>query len=461
MLAAVPFIIYYNSTDLFAILASAAITIISGLSVYLILKKKVDFNIGKREGYIIAAITWLIISAFGTLPYLFSGVLHSFSDAFFETMSGFSTTGASVFTDVETIPHGVLFWRSMTHWIGGMGIIVLTVAILPFLGNGGMQLFAAEASGPVKDKLHPRIQNTAKNLWGIYIIFTFAETILLILGGMSLFDGLCHSFGTMATGGFSTRNASLAAFSAFNQYVVIVFMIIASINFSLHFYAFRGKISKLFRDEEARMYLGIIALVGVFVSVILIFVLDMDAEPAFRNGFFQVVSIISCTGFATTDYMLWPGYLWFILFLLMFFGGSAGSTSGSIKIIRHLMLFRTGINEFKRIIHPNAVLPIRYNGNPVSQEIIFRILAFFFLYLLIFASASLLLSFTGLDLVSSAGAVASTMGGVGPGFYKMGPMGNYSEVHVVGKWILSFCMLIGRLELFTVLILFMPSFWRK
>ena len=461
MLTGIPFSLYYHSGDEWVLLLSSVITMAAGITMFFTTRRNLDRNLGKREGYIIVTITWIIISAFGTLPYLLSGTAQSFTDAFFETISGFSTTGASILTDVEVVPKGVLFWRSMTHWIGGMGIIVLSVAILPFLGTGGMQLFNAEASGPVKDKLHPRIQSTAKNLWGIYILFTFVQTILLIFGGMNLFDALCHSFGTMATGGFSTRNASLGAYSPFCQYVVIVFMIIASINFALHYFTLRGQFRKVARDEELKMYIVIIMVTGLFIWGSLMYYNGSAVEKTFRESFFQVASIISCTGFATSDYTLWPTHLWMILFLLMFFGGCAGSTSGSIKIIRHLVLFKTGAREFRKIVHPNAVIPVRYNGTGISEDVIFKILAFFFLYLLIFATSSLFLTISGVDFESAIGSVATTMGGIGPGLNKVGPMGNYHDIPGISKWVLSFCMLAGRLEIFSVIILFTPSFWKK
>lgn len=460
MLAGIPFSLYFGSNDEFALIISSGITLTAGGSLWFFNRKLKDKQMGKREGYLIVSLTWIIMSVFGALPYIISGSVPSFTNAFFETISGFSTTGASILTDIESIPRGILFWRSMTHWIGGMGIIVLSVAILPFLGTGGMQLFSAESSGPIKDKLNPRIQSTAKSFWSIYVILTLIETILLLFGGMDLYDALCHSFGTIATGGFSTRNDSMGAFSPFCHYVVMIFMVIAAINFTIHVLMFRGEWKKPFRDQELRLYLSIITVIGIFISITLIFTQDHNTEVAFRHGFFQVISILSTTGYATADYMTWPTYAWLILFFLMFIGGCAGSTTGSIKVIRYLMLIKTGLREFKKLLHPNAVIPIKLNGKPVSEDIIFRILAFFFIYLAIFATGTLILALSGVDFATSIGSVTATMGSIGPGLHDVGPTGNYNHIPEISKWVLSFCMLAGRLELFSILILFTPAFWK-
>lgn len=464
MFSTLPFSYYYGGTDANAIIASGLVTVLFGILFRLITKEADEKSIGKKEGYVIVTFSWIVISIFGTLPYLLSNSISNFTDAFFETISGFSTTGASILTDIEAVPKGILFWRSMTHWIGGMGIVVLTVAILPFLGIGGMQLFNAETSGPTKDKLHPRITEAAKRLWGIYVLLTFLETILLLAGGMNLFESLCHSFGTVATGGFSPKNSSLAGYSPYIQYVVMIFMFIAGISFTLHYYFLKGKFSKVFNNGELRFYVSIIIIASIIIGSFLIydsFNKYNSFEKAFRDAFFQVISIVTCTGFATTDYMQWSFFLWFFIFLLMFSGGCAGSTAGGIKVIRHLLLFKNASLEFKRLIHPNAVIPVKLNGKPVPQDIIFNILAFFLMYISIWAVSSLLLSIIGMDPYSAMGSVATTMGGIGPGLGITGPASNYSTVPEFGKWILAFMMLIGRLEIFTVFILFAPSFWKK
>lgn len=462
---ALPFSYYYGGSDFNAILISGVITLLFGVLFRLITKEADEKSIGKREGYVIVTLSWVVISIFGTLPFIISNSIPSFTDAFFETISGFSTTGASILTDIESVPKGILFWRSMTHWIGGMGIIVLTVAILPFLGIGGMQLFNAESSGPTKDKLHPRITETAKRLWGIYFLLTVMLTGFLLLGGMNLFESLCHAFGTMGTGGFSPKNTSIKDYSPYIQYVCTIFMMLAATSFSLHYFALKGKFSKVFKNEEFRFFLLIIFGSSLIITGFLFF--DSynqynDLEKAFRDSWFTVTSIVSCTGFVTADYMKWSPFLWFFIFLLMFSGGCAGSTSGGIKIIRHLLLLKNASLEFKRLLHPSAILPVRLDGKPIRQDIIFNILAFFLIYIIIFAISSFLLSATGVNPVSSMGAVATCMAGIGPGLGDVGgPVSNFSMVPVFGKWILSFMMLIGRLEIFTVFILFAPSYWKK
>jgi trk system potassium uptake protein TrkH len=349
----------------------------------------------------------------------------------------------------------------MTHWIGGMGIIVLSLAILPFLGIGGMQLFMAEVPGPTPDKLHPRITATAKRLWGIYVLLTIVQTGLLMLGGMDLFDGLCHAFGTMATGGFSTKNASIAGFSPYIQYVITIFMILAGTNFTLHYLALHGKLKDIWKNEEFRNYIFIILISTVIITLTLTIIGHTNLEKGFRDAIFTVVSIITTTGFVTADYLFWPGALWFIIFLLMFVGGSAGSTGGGIKVVRQLLLFKNSLLELKRLIHPHAVLPVRLNKKPVSQDIVFNILAFFLIYIIIFAFGTLVMSLMGLNFETAIGSTAATLGNIGPGIGNVGPVDNYASMPIFGKWFLSFLMLLGRLELFTVLILFSPAFWKR
>lgn len=460
MLTGVPFSLYYGDDDIRPILISSAITIFTGATIALA-TRKANPNLGKREGYIIVTFSWIWMSLFGTLPYILSGAIPDFTDAFFETMSGFTTTGASILSDIESLPHGILFWRSMTHWIGGMGIIVLSLAILPILGIGGMQLFIAEVPGPVPDKLHPRITGTAKRLWAIYVILTLAESLLLLGGGMNLFDSLCHSFGTMATGGFSTRNDSIASFSPYIQYVITLFMFLAGMNFTLHYFMLHGKFSKLKVNDEFKYYLYLTLLATLFITVGLVAFNNYPLEKGFRDTLFQVVSIITTTGFVTADYLLWPGFLWFLIFILMFTGGCAGSTGGGIKAIRQLLLFKNTRVEIKRLVHPRAIVPIRLNGKAVPEEIVFNVMAFFVIYVIVFVSGTLGMSLLGLDYESSIGSVAASLGNIGPGIGSVGPVSNYALIPVGGKWLLAFLMLLGRLELFTVLILLSPSFWKK
>ncbi|MFO8128371.1 MAG: potassium transporter TrkG [Bacteroidales bacterium] len=461
MFTGIPFSITQCNENCYSLLISGAITAFSGTIMWFFTRKHANKNLGKREGYIIVALTWVIISLFGTLPFLISGTIPKFTDAFFETISGFTTTGATILTDIESLPKGILFWRSMTHWIGGMGIIVLTVAILPVLGIGGMQLYTAEMPGPTKEKLHPRITQTAKRLWGIYVLFTILQTLLLMLGGMDLFDSLCHTFGTVATGGFSTQNASIAGYSPYIQYVIIIFMVLAGTNFTLHYLSLHGRLRKLWENEEYRYYILIMLFTGIILTVFLALLDDKPFEAAFRIAVFQVVSIVTTTGYITDDYLLWPKFLWFIVFLLMFIGGMAGSTGGGMKVIRQLLLFKNSSVELKRLIHPQAIIPVRLSGKVVPQDIIFKIMAFFLLYMLIFAFGTLVMSFTGLDFETAIGSTAATLGNIGPGIGMVGPAGNYSEITIAGKWFLAFLMLLGRLELFTILILFSPAFWKK
>ena len=461
MWTALPFSFYYNSGDAWPLFISGLITAGIGGIGFLGLGKLRNDRMGKREAYIIVSLTWVVISLFGTLPFLISGAISNFTDAFFEVISGFTTTGASILNDIEAVPKGLLFWRSMTHWIGGMGIIVLTLAILPFLGIGGMQLFSAESPGPTPDKLHPRITGTAKRLWGIYVLFTFAQTLLLIFGGMNLFDALCHAFGTMATGGFSTQNASVALYSPYVQYVITFFMFLAGMNFALHYFVLHGQFKRLVQSEEFRFYLFVILIFTILVSLMLFFKMDFSGEEAFRLSVFQVVSITTSTGFVSSDYLQWAPFATFLIFALMFAGGSAGSTGGGIKAIRHLLLFKAAAAELKKLIHPKAVITVRYNNHSVQRDYIFNILAFFLFYVIIFALGSVAMSAVGLDFETAIGSSIAALGNIGPGIGGVGPVENYAAIPGVGKWILAFLMLLGRLELFTILVFLSPGFWKK
>lgn len=461
MLCAIPFSLYYHDPDLFPILISSGISILTGGLAWIFFIKAPS-SFGRREGYIIVTFAWIIFSFFGCLPFVLSGEIPNFTDAFFETMSGFTTTGATILNDIESMSHGLLLWRSMTQWIGGMGIIVLSLAILPILGIGGMQLFIAEVPGPTPDKLHPRIKATATRLWGIYIIFTGLEAVLLTLGGMNLFDAICHSFTTMATGGYSTKQAGIAFYaSPYIQYVITFFMFLAGTNFTLSYFALHLKWGKVWKNEEFRFYIGLILSITIIVSIVLHFTENLSVETSFRNAIFQVVSIVTTTGYVTADYTKWVPFLWVIIFMLMFTGGSAGSTGGSIKMMRILLLLKNSWLELKRMVHPNAILPVRFNHRPVSSQIISNVLAFIIFYLLITVFGVIIISFLGYDLDTSFGAVAATLGNIGPGIGAVGPTENYYHFSGFGKWFLSFLMLMGRLELLTVIVIFSPSFWKK
>ncbi|MEZ5197538.1 MAG: potassium transporter TrkG [Bacteroidales bacterium] len=461
MFLGIPFSYYYCESKCHSLIVSGLITSVSGAILWFY-TRNARKNIGRREGYLIVSLSWIVISLFGSLPYIISGAIPNLTDAFFETVSGFTTTGASILTDIESVPKGILFWRSTTHWIGGMGIIVLSIAVLPLLGIGGMQLFVAEMPGITPDKLHPRITDTAKRLWMIYISFTFLETILLIVGGMSLFDALNHSFATMATGGFSTQNASVANNSAFIQYIIIVFMFLAGTNFTLHYFALHLKFRNILKNEEFRYYLFFSVLITLLITIIWMFYGSHGSlEKTFRDSLFQVVSITTTTGFVSSDYLLWPGFLWFLIFLLMFIGGSAGSTAGGIKVARHILLLKNSAVELKRSIHPQAVIPVKFNGRAVPQDIIFKVMAFFLIYITIFFAGTFFMVLVGLDFESAIGSTIATLGNIGPGIGHVGPVDNYSWIPDIGKWFLTFLMLLGRLELFTILLIFSGSFWKK
>ena len=453
--------LFYDIKDLLPILSSSLITIFSGLSVFY-MTRKINLSLNKREGFLIVALAWIVISLFGSLPFIISGAIPSFTDAFFETMSGFSTTGATILTDIESLPESLLIWRSMTQWIGGMGIIVLTIAIIPYLGIGGMQMFVAEVPGITPDKLHPRIRVTAARLWIIYCVFTLAEFILLKAGGMSSFDAINHSFTTMATGGYSTKNASIAAFdSSYIHIVITVFMFLAGTSFTLSYFAIaKGNFKKAFTDHEFRFYVLIILLAGFAVASILFFKKGYPLGIALRDSFFQVVSIITTTGYCSNDYETWTFIGKFTFFVLLFVGGCAGSTGGGIKVIRHRLLLLNVVAEFKRLIHPRAIIPVRHNHKGVSPDIISYVLAFFYIYILIFIIGTFVMLANGLDFETAIGSVASCLANVGPGIGDVGPSGNYAAIPDFGKWFLSLLMLTGRLELFTVLMLFTRIFWK-
>lgn len=465
---------YYKDGVLGQMLMAGTTALLLG-GVIMVFTKNHRKEIQKREGYVIVTFGWIFMALIGTFPYLFTGAIPSFTNAFFETMSGYTTTGASILSDIEAVPRGVLFWRSITHWIGGMGIIVLAIAILPLLGIGGMQLFTAEAPGPGGDKLHPRITDTAKRLWLIYVGYTIAETILLRIAGMSFFDAINHSLSTLSTGGFSTKNASVAYWNdtPMVQYIIIVFMFLAGANFVLSYFAFKGKFQKIFKDDEFRTYSILVVCLTMISALLIYYQADLSLstiahpmvwgpfESAVRHSLFQVLSIITTTGFISADYTLWTPFLTIFFFGMMFLGGSAGSTSGGIKIMRHLIMIKNGILEFKRALHPNAILPVRYNNKAIPQSIVFNILGFFILYMLSFIIGVLVFSWLGLDFKTALGGAASTLGNIGPALGELGPVDNYGNLPDAAKWWASFLMLIGRLELFTVLVLLTPFFWRN
>ncbi len=445
-----------------SLLLAMAITCLLGIIPFIFTKNQKGKQLSHRDGLAIVTLGWMMAGVVGALPYFLSGVTPDFTDACFESISGFTTTGASVITDIESLPEGILLWRSLTQWLGGMGIIVLSIAILPFLGIGGMQLYKAEIPSPVVDKLKPRISETARTLWKIYLFMTLLEVALLWGGGMSLFDSFCHAFCTLPTGGFSTKNASITQFnSAYFDFVIVVFMLLAGINFSLHYRLLKGDLKIFGKDSECRVFLVI---VGVFIVLV---TLDIYGEvyqsifDAFRFAAFQISSIITTTGFVSADYEKWPYFSQMILFVCMFLGAMAGSTGGGIKIVRIILMVKQGYQQVFRIIHPHAVTTVKLGGQPVSTDVLGSIWGFFFLYMGLFVVASLVMAGLGLDFISSLSSVAASIGNIGPGFGAVGPIRNYLEIPIAGKWVLITCMLLGRLEIYTVIVLLAPEYWRK
>tara|TARA_R110002051_G_scaffold11519_3_gene41589 strand:- start:8557 stop:9984 length:1428 start_codon:yes stop_codon:yes gene_type:complete len=473
LLAAVLSGIYQDGATLSITLASITTMFVGVFSMYYTRGHKKEVK--QKEGYIIVTFGWIVMSVSGMLPYLFSGAIPGVTNAFFETVSGYTTTGASIMDDIESMPEGILFWRSLTHWIGGMGIIVLAIAILPLLGIGGMQLFSAEAPGPTGDKLHPRITDTAKRLWLIYFGYTVAETILLQIAGMSFFDAINHAMATLSTGGFSTKNASVAYWNdqPLIQYIIIFFMFLAGSNFVLSYFAFKGKVQKVFNDEEFRYYVGFVIVFTVIVTLVIYFKANITevtpgypmifgkGESSFRHALFQIISVITTTGFVSADFTQWTPFLTVFFFGLFFLGGSAGSTSGGIKVMRHLLIIKNGVLEFKRTLHTNAIIPVRYNNKTVKEKIVYNIIGFFVLYMLLFIIGALVLGFLGLDFESAIGGAASSLGNVGPALGSLNPVSNFNSLPDLAKWWCGFLMLAGRLELFTVLILLTPYFWKR
>lgn len=448
--------------DMSAFLVSAAITAGAGIASTL-LSKNAEKRLNRRDGYVIVTLAWITFSLFGMLPYYLSGYIPRITDAFFETMSGFTTTGSTILDDIESLPHGLLFWRSLTQWIGGLGIVFFTIAVLPIFGVGSVQLFAAEATGPTHDKVHPRIGVMAKWIWTIYLGMTIVEVTLLYLGGMSMFDSICHSLTTTATGGYSTKQASIAHFnSPYIEYVITLFMFLSGISFTLLFLVFlKGNFKRLLKDTEFHWYVGTVGCFTLFATAVLTFTSHSGLEEAFRKAVFQVISLQTSTGFTSDDYMLWPPVLWTLMCIIMFCGACAGSTTGGIKCIRLAIMGRVVSNEFKHIIHPNAVLPVRINRQVISPGTKSTVLAFTFLYIAIVLIGWLVLMLFGIGFVEAYSIAISSLGNVGPGIGQSGPAYSWSWMPDAAKWVSALLMLIGRLELFTVLLLFTPGFWKK
>ena len=455
----------YEENDFIAIVESAILTIGAGIGGVLLGGSNTK-HIGTREGYLVVGLVWIVFSIFGMLPFRLSHYIPNLTDAFFETMSGFTTTGATILTDIEALPHGLLFWRSMMQWLGGMGIVVLSLAILPMFG-AGMQLFAAEVPGITYDKLQPKITDTARRLWELYTLLTIICAILLYLGGMDIFDAICHSLTTLASGGYSTKNASIAYWSSpAIHYIIIFFMILAGTNFSLLYGALiRRQGKRLIQDEEFRTYTYSIIGISLVISIGLLYTRTFEGfstiEKSFRDALFQTIATITTTGFSTSDYMAWHPILWLIILLAIPMGGTAGSTSGGIKTIRLHIMTKNILYEFKRVMHPKAILPVRVNRRLVSENTLSNTYVFLSIFLIITIASSIVLILCGISPSEAFGCSLASIANVGPALGGFGPSETYAVLPDFAKWVLSMVMLIGRLELFTILILFLPSFWRK
>ncbi|GAB6183243.1 TrkH family potassium uptake protein [Thermodesulfovibrio hydrogeniphilus] len=462
MVAPIGVALINKSADFMALLLSMLLTLSSGTIMLSLTRQYRHEEIMYREAFMIVTLSWLSVTFFGSLPFIFTGATASFTDAFFEAMSGFTTTGASIFADVESLPAGLLFWRSMTQWIGGMGIIVFALAVLPIIGTGGMQLFKAEVPEISVEKLRPRIIDTAKALWLIYVGLTGLIIFLYLIAGMNLYDAVCHAFTTISTGGFSTKNASIAYFNnPFLDYISSFGMFLGGVNFTLYFYLMRGNYKVFFKSAEFRFYFAIILFVIFLVTIDLRLNTYQSALDSLRYAVFQVISIMTTTGFATADYLKWNYFSQIILLIIMFFGGMIGSTAGGIKQVRIYLMIKQIFREFHQLIHPRAVLALKLDDKFLTKETLGSIWGFVFLALFLCAIASIGMAATGLDLITSLSTVVSAMNNVGPAFGEAGPASNYSSIPVFGKWILIFCMLAGRLEYYTVLILLTPAFWKR
>lgn len=463
MLSAVVVAFLYKGNDLYPLALSSGIMFGSGAILYLAGFRANESTAGRREGMLTVTLTWILFSFFGMLPYYIGGYIPKIVDAYFETMSGFTTTGSTILTDIEALPHGILFWRCLTQWEGGIGMIVFTIALLPLFGVGASQLFDAETTGITHDRFRPRVTQVAKRLWGIYFVLTSIVAVLLWAGPMNLFDAICHSFTCLSTGGYSTKNASIAYWnSAYIDYVLIIFMFIGSVNFSLMYFAVQGKYKKVFKNEELRYFFFFVV---IATAIVMGWVMIKNIEPgiaeAFRQSLFQVVTLISTTGYATVDYNPWGPFFWLIAFILMVVCGCAGSTCGGLKMGRFVILTKNMLNQFKKQTHPHAVIPVRINGQALSVDIVQRVLAFAFVYFGIIVAGNLVLMAGGIGFEESLSAVTSAMSNTGPGLGKCGPVGNYAWMPDYAKWVLSFIMMTGRLEIFTVITLLLPGFWKQ
>jgi len=438
-------------------------SITGSLGLFMVTRNSSGMRFTTKDGFMLVSLSWIVVSAIGAIPFTLSGAIPSYTEAYFETMSGFTTTGASILTSIETMPYSLLFWRSLTHWLGGMGIVVLAVAVLPLIGIGGMPLIQAESPGPRVDKIVPKVRETAKILWLIYVGLSILETILLMVGGMNLFDALTHTFGTMATGGFSPKNTSVGHYnSPFIHNVITIFMVMAGINFGLYFVLLQKDFKSIWRNTELKVYLGIFfAAMGLIAYNLFSQNIYPTWEESFRHSGFQVASIITTTGYATTDFDQWPGFSQSVLFLMMFIGGCSGSTGGGIKVVRITTLFKLAKSEMKKLLNPRGIFLIKLNKETVKKDMVYTITGFILLYIMSLLIITLVVAYSGVDLLSSFSTALVTLGNIGPGFAKVGPTQNYHFLAPWIKWLLSFAMMLGRLEIYTVLVVLTPAFWKK
>ena len=461
MLTVLPVTYLYHGLNAFSMPFSALITLLTGFILLIATRNHKEEKTTSRDGVYVVCISWLVLSLFGAMPFLLSKSVPNFTDGFFEALSGFTTTGATILTNIESTPKDILLWRSMTQWIGGLAIIVFSLAILPYLGMSGMQLFVSEINGITYDKLHPRIMHTVRRIWFIYLFFTLLETLLLYWGDMDFYDALCHSMSTISSGGFSTRTANIAAFSNYSQVVITVFMVLSGCNFSLLLLSLSWKSFRILKNQEFRTFLLYTIFLGIGIGLVLLFGCHKSFGTSFRESFFSVISAFTTTGYFVSDYTAWPASLWVILFLLMFIGACSGSTSGGVKIFRHLIFTKNSLLELKRIIHPNAVLPVKVNGKAISTSGVYKHITFIFVYFLVFLLGAVILLAMGIDIETSLGASVATLSNVGTGLGQVGPGGSYVFFPKVAKWLLMLFMLLGRVELFSLITLLSRSFWRN
>ena len=453
----------YKGNDFYPLLISSGIIFLTGVLLYVVGFRANEYMTGRREGMLTVTLTWTLLSFLGMLPFYLGGYVDNITDAFFETMSGFTTTGSTILTNIEALPKGILFWRSLTQWQGGMGMIVFTVALMPILGGGAIQMFDAETPGITHERFRPRITQVAKRLWGVYLFLTFVLVLLLWIGPMDLYDAVNHAMTAISTGGYSTKNASIAYWdSAYIEYVISLFMLIGATNLTLIYYCLNGNVKKLCRDEEFRWFFWFVwIMIGITTAWVLYTGFATDFSSAFRKATFQVSTLVSTCGFATENYIPWGPFFWSIALILMFICGCAGSTCGGLKMGRFAILSKSLFNAFKKQTHPHAIIPVRMDTHIVSGDVVLRVLAFAFAYVVLIVISCLVLMLDGLGFEESIGAAVSAISNVGPGLGKLGPVDNFSEVPVVSKWFLSFLMMTGRLEIFTVLTLLVPGFWKQ